>query len=193
MKRQIQHRRPGTDRRVQVPPARAPARRSRSRGLYRGALAALQPRTGRKVPEIGIDESADIVAEETAFRREFLDTDGNDGWIAVPAETDPDTPLEMLRESFRGFLLVSVDESPAVFDHPNRLVVSDLYVVPDCRGTDLAVQFMERARTTAEAAGCSELRLDVDVPNERARAFYEKLGFEAYRHRLKVSVDSLDL
>jgi ribosomal protein S18 acetylase RimI-like enzyme len=36
-----------------------------------------------------------------------------------------------------------------------------------------------------------ELTLDVAIDNERAVAFYEKLGFTTYRRRMLVDVDTL--
>ncbi|WP_280588408.1 GNAT family N-acetyltransferase [Halorubrum sp. Boch-26] len=44
-------------------------------------------------------------------------------------------------------------------------------------------------RVDAREQNCGELRLDVAVDNERALAFYEKQGFEAYRKQLTRSVE----
>ena len=41
--------------------------------------------------------------------------------------------------------------------------------------------------------GRAELALDIDVDNERAVAYYEKLGFESVRYRMRVPVDELSL
>jgi len=48
---------------------------------------------------------------------------------------------------------------------------------------------MERATADAREQECGELRLDVDVDNERARAFYEKQGFEPHREQLTRPVE----
>ena len=50
---------------------------------------------------------------------------------------------------------------------------------------------MARAKRRAAETDCSELVLDVDVDNERALAFYEKMGFETLRRRMRVAVDEL--
>jgi len=50
---------------------------------------------------------------------------------------------------------------------------------------------MARAAQRAREGGYPELTLDVDVENERALAFYEKLGFEPYRHKMAVPVSEI--
>jgi ribosomal protein S18 acetylase RimI-like enzyme len=54
----------------------------------------------------------------------------------------------------------------------------------DCqpyRGSGLAERLVDRASARARECGCGEVTLEVDVDNDRARAFYRKLGFETYR------------
>lgn len=82
------------------------------------------------------------------------------------------------------FVSTSVDDCPEVFDRPDRLVVGDIYVADTYRGTGLADRLVERAVADAREQDCGELRLDVDVDNDRALAFYEKRGFEPYRKQL---------
>ncbi|GAB7117753.1 hypothetical protein JCM9743_02140 [Natrinema sp. JCM 9743] len=69
--------------------------------------------------------------------------------------------------------------------------IGDLYVRDPHRGTSLARELVGRAAERARVAGCTELVLDVDVDNDRAVAFYEKLGFETARRRLTLSVTDL--
>jgi GNAT superfamily N-acetyltransferase len=73
----------------------------------------------------------------------------------------------------------------------DRLLVGDFYVTADHRGTGLARELMARAAQRAREVGCPELTLDVDVENDRALAFYEKLGFEPYRHKMSVPTAEL--
>jgi ribosomal protein S18 acetylase RimI-like enzyme len=70
-------------------------------------------------------------------------------------------------------------------------VVGDIYVRESSRGSGLARDLMARAERRAAETDCSELVLDVDVDNERALAFYEKMGFETLRRRMRVAVDEL--
>ncbi|MGQ3329006.1 GNAT family N-acetyltransferase [Halorubrum sp. FL23] len=96
---------------------------------------------------------------------------------APPGVPDPD-------RDFVAFVSTSVDECPTVFDRPDRLVVGDIYVQEPYRGSGVASRLLERAAADARERDCGELRLDVDVDNERAMAFYEKHGFEPYREQL---------
>ncbi len=81
---------------------------------------------------------------------------------------------------------------PSAFDRPDRIIVCELYVGEPYRGAGLAHELIERAEGRAQAEGCSELVLSVNVDNERALRFYEKLGFEPLRHRMTVDVANLD-
>jgi len=78
-----------------------------------------------------------------------------------------------------------------VFDRPDRLLVGDFYVRERHRGDGLARELLDRAVRRAREVGCPELTLDVDVDNERALGFYEKVGFEPYRHKMAAPTDEL--
>ncbi|MDZ5812378.1 GNAT family N-acetyltransferase [Halorubrum sp. AD140] len=135
-----------------------------------------------------------FVERNVEFTRNRLERDGNRGWVAVGAvagtEADPATaPVTHPDLELTGLLLTSVDECPDPFDRPNRLVVGELYVAAPYRGTGLADRLMERAVADAREQDCGELRLDVDVDNGRAMAFYETQGFEPYREQLTRSVE----
>lgn len=127
----------------------------------------------------------DLVAEETAFRLGRLEEEGYRAWVAVDGEggiTDE-------RATLAGFVTTEPDRSPPVFDRPDRLVIGDIYVKEPYRGTGLARDLMGRAAERAREADCAELALDVDVDNDRAVAFYERLGFEPLRRRLTRPVE----
>lgn len=87
-----------------------------------------------------------------------------------------------------GVITTDIDESPTVFDRPDRLVICDIYVEAPYRGTGLSRELVDRARKRAQESGFPELKLEVDVNNDRARAFYEKLGFEPTRHVMVTDV-----
>lgn len=148
----------------------------------------------------------ELIAAETAFRLDLLreDSDRRLWVVAVDPETEPsDVDSEALGpegpapvgvpdpdRDLVAFVSTSVDACPEVFDRPDRLVVGDIYVDESYRGTGLADRLLERALTDAREQDCGELRLDVDVDNERALAFYEKRGFEPYRRQLTRSVET---
>lgn len=161
--------------------------------------------------ELADDDEIDVVAEETEFRLDLLESDTHRIWVAAEvdggedededeaaAEVDGDQEPDDLDfhdlgpdVTLAGYVTTDIDECPTVFDYPDRLVVGDIYVKEPYRGTGLARTLVERAAWRAREDGCPEVRLDVDVDNERARAFYEKLGFEPLREQLVVDADEL--
>jgi ribosomal protein S18 acetylase RimI-like enzyme len=69
--------------------------------------------------------------------------------------------------------------------------VFGLYVVPEARRRGIAQRLMrETARLLAED-GRSHVVLSVDTPNDRARAFYTRLGFEDAARTLRAEVRRL--
>ena len=135
-----------------------------------------------------------FVERNAEFTRGRLEGEGSRGWITViapdDADVDPATaPVTNPDLELTGLLLTSVDACPDPFDRPDRLVIGEIYVAEPHRGTGLADRLMERAVTDAREQDCGELRLDVDVDNERAMAFYERHGFRAYRKQLTREVE----
>jgi len=61
-------------------------------------------------------------------------------------------------------------------------VLNEVYVDPDHRGTDAADALMEAALSVArdQSLPMDRIVLDVDRANERARAFYDRWGFEEW-------------
>lgn len=140
-------------------------------------------------------DDVDLVEAELPFRLDRLDTEGYRLWVAVdgdgigaPGETGTPASTD---GGLMGFVTTETERAPSVFDRPDRLVVGDIYVREGYRGTGLAGELVDRAAERAREAGCDELVLDVDVDNDRAVAFYETLGFETRRLRMRVAVDDL--
>lgn len=132
-----------------------------------------------------VDEpEADIVDEEVTFRTDRLESDDYELVVAVESLATTDGDLV-------GFVGTEVEAAPSVFDRPDRLAVGDIYVDEAHRGTGLAERLMAHAADRADREGCGRLRLDVDVGNGRALSFYERLGFEPYRHRMRVDRERL--
>jgi len=59
-------------------------------------------------------------------------------------------------------------------------VLNEIYVAPEHRGTGVADDLMDAALDVAreQSLPLDRLVLDVDRENERAKAFYERHGFE---------------
>ena len=136
------------------------------------------------------DDEEEIVDAEVEFRLRRLEEESYRLWVAVDDAAE-EVDLAAGDGELVGFVATSVDEAPSVFDRPDRLVVGDIYVRESSRGSGLARDLMARAKRRAAETDCSELVLDVDVDNERALAFYEKMGFETLRRRMRVAVDEL--
>lgn len=144
-------------------------------------------------------DDADLVAEEVAFRVDLLEAETYRAWVAVDGRREGsggdgddvagDGDVAAGDGELAGFVTTDVDEAPTVFDHPDRLVVGDVYVRERYRGSGLARDLIDRAAERAREVGCAELTLNVDADNERALAFYRKLGFETHRRQLSVAVD----
>lgn len=147
----------------------------------------------RTVDRHSLADNVDLVSEEAEHRLERLQTDTHRIWIAVDTsgddESQSDQVLANTEADLVGFITTDSEEAPTVFDQPDQLVIGDIYVRPSHRGTGLSRDLIERAKTRAQEEGCSELALDVDLDNERAVAFYEKIGFEPYRLRMALKIE----
>lgn len=66
-----------------------------------------------------------------------------------------------------------------IFDVPDSevMVLHTLVVDPDASGLGIGRKFMNFYEEYALARGCHYLRMDTNVTNTPARAFYKKLGF----------------
>lgn len=140
------------------------------------------------VDRFALADDADLLPEELPFRLNRLDSERFRMWVAVDAATDSGTLAETDGE-FAGFIAAEIDEAPSVFDRPDRLAVCDLYVRKSDRGTGVATDLFDRLRAWARETGCEEFSLDVHVDNDRAIAFYEKLGFETTKCQMVASVE----
>jgi ribosomal protein S18 acetylase RimI-like enzyme len=140
------------------------------------------------VEGFALADDVNLVAEELEYRLDLLGTESYRTWIAVDGLSN-EVGLADVSGEFAGFVTTDIDESPSVFGRPDRLTVCDIYVREPYRGTGLACELIDRARIRARESGCAELTLDVDIDNERAIAFYEKLGFEPFGHTLVTSTD----
>ena len=76
-----------------------------------------------------------------------------------------------------GYAFVLPESLAFVWD---AAVLNEIYVAPDCRGTGVADALMDAAVAFARSQELplDRLVLDVDRENDRARAFYDRHGFE---------------
>ncbi|WP_280585343.1 N-acetyltransferase [Halorubrum sp. Boch-26] len=78
-----------------------------------------------------------------------------------------------------GYVFVLPERLAMVWD---AAVINELYVAPDHRGTGVADDLMTAAVDLAadQSLPLDRVVLDVDPANERARAFYDRHGFESW-------------
>lgn len=124
----------------------------------------------------------DLDAEAREYRHQQLADDNVRTWIAV--DDSSAGPTASPHREFAGYLAASYHESPPVFARGNRVHVDGLFVHEEYRGTGLASGLLDRARDWGVDRDCEELTLSVGAPNDRARAFYEREGFEVRRCRM---------
>jgi ribosomal protein S18 acetylase RimI-like enzyme len=84
---------------------------------------------------------------------------------------------------FAGFVACYVAEDDVLAETPdsNRYgYVSDIFVVPERRGSGLAPALLAAAERHLAATGVARLRIGVLAANRMACRAYEKVGFEPY-------------
>jgi ribosomal protein S18 acetylase RimI-like enzyme len=140
------------------------------------------------VEQFALADDVDIVAEELPFRLDRLDSEEYRIWIAVDGEAEADSLADTDGE-FAGYIAVELDEAPSVFDRPDRLFICDIYVREADRGTGLATDLVDHATAWGRENGCEEMSLDPHVDNDRAIAFYEKLGFETTQYQMVAPIE----
>lgn len=114
-------------------------------------------------------------------------------WVALDDVADPTASLDAVEGVFAGWLNAGLEPDEPFLDPPERLFIGNLYVNPRYRGSGLADHLVRRSIQYAREEGCRELSLGVEVDNERAVAYYEKLGFVPNRRRLIATTTSVGL
>lgn len=92
----------------------------------------------------------------------------------IVADADPERS-----DGLAGYAFVLPERLALIWD---AAVLNELYVEPDHRGSGVANALMEAALEVArdQELPLNRLVLDVDPANARARAFYDRLGFEPW-------------
>lgn len=122
----------------------------------------------------------DLRAAQDEYRREALADEDQRILVAVAGDAIDATGDAGLA----GYITAERKESPPVFARGARLNVGELFVREPHRGRGLADRLLDRAVAWGRERGCERVSLSVNVDNERARAFYERHGFEPRRLKL---------
>lgn len=131
------------------------------------------------------------ISNVVEFYLDLLDSPSNRLWVALEDVDDPTTSLSTVDATFVGFVQTRLARSPRYLDWPDRLSVSDIWVQKSDRGAGLADDLMARVMQQAREDSCAELTLDVGIENERAVAYYEKLGFEVQGFGMRVPMQDV--
>lgn len=67
---------------------------------------------------------------------------------------------------------------PSLYHGGNRASITELIVTSDAQNKGVGALLVEEAKRISRTMGCEELDVSVEVQNEKAKGFYEKLGFE---------------
>ena len=144
--------------------------------------------TGREYLDSDLDRA--VLVEELS---DSYDVPDRRCWIALVDPEDEAAPLEEVDAEFAGWINAGQEPTDEYLDSSERLFIGNLYVAPAYRGTGLVDELVERAMQYAREEGCGKFSLGVEATNERAKAYYEKLGFEPYGQTMTVSLDSVEL
>ena len=119
------------------------------------------------------------VAEVEAGRGDGAETDADEGGLD---EREIDGP------ELAGYVFVLPQQLAMIWD---AAVLNEIYVPPEYRGTGIADDLMAAAVGFAEEQDLplDRLVLDVDRKNDRARAFYDRHGFEHWGEMVARELD----
>lgn len=136
--------------------------------------------------EIDVDEIVE-------FRTDWFDDPTKRLWVALDDVDDPTGPIADLDATFAGFLGTALQTPASKFDTADKLILGNFYVDPAYRGTGLADDLVARGVQQAREDGAEELTLRVHVNNDRALAYYEKLGFDVAQYKMRIPLEEVQL
>ncbi|WP_435175330.1 GNAT family N-acetyltransferase [Halorussus sp. AFM4] len=104
-----------------------------------------------------------------------IETSGDEESAGEEESTDGEESAD--QPALAGYVFVLPQQLAMIWD---AAVLNELYVRPEYRGTGVADDLMDAAVAVAaeQDLPLDRLVLDVDRENDRARAFYERHGFE---------------
>lgn len=66
---------------------------------------------------------------------------------------------------------------PSLYHGGNYASITEMVVSKDAQNKGVGAVLVEEAKRVARMMGCEEIDVSVEVENEKAKGFYEKLGF----------------
>lgn len=135
--------------------------------LKRGFETGLGEGTGDEAKQAAYEAKLD-----EAYRRDWLD------WVErCVRENERCVQVVEDEDLLAGYVFVLPASMAFVWD---AAVLNEIYVAPEFRGTGVADDLMDAVLAVAreQSLPLDRMVLDVDRQNERAKAFYERYGFE---------------
>lgn len=130
---------------------------------------------GLQAAEIEIEANRDSVEASAEPHLQWV--------LAQISQKDGTVFVSELNGQRVGCLLCTVDEDNGEYVKPRHRrfgYVNDLYVGDRARGQGVADALMQAAEDYFREKGLTNMRLGVLSENKRARAFYERLGWNSY-------------
>ncbi|EMA64591.1 GNAT family N-acetyltransferase [Halorubrum lipolyticum] len=141
--------------------------------------------------ERGLGASTGGEGKAAAYEGKLTD-DYRERWLAwvdrCVADDERCVTVAVDDEGLAGYVFVLPERLAMIWD---AAVINELYVAPAHRGTDVADDLMDAAVALAadQNLPLDRIVLDVDPANERAKAFYDRHGFERWGEMVARSLD----
>jgi len=90
----------------------------------------------------------------------------------------PEWTFILAEESKRTMGLLILVILPSLYHGGNGAAITELIVTKEAQNKGVGAVLVEEAKRISRLMGCEELDVSVEVENEKAKGFYEKLGFE---------------
>lgn len=89
-----------------------------------------------------------------------------------------------------GYAFCELKEMPdkPFVEHFKYLYIDDLCVDESFRGKDVATKIFEHVKVEAKALGCRDITLNVWAGNDRANAFYKKMGMKPQKTTMEIKL-----
>jgi ribosomal protein S18 acetylase RimI-like enzyme len=90
----------------------------------------------------------------------------------------PEWTFILAEERKRSMGLLILVILPSLYHGGNTAGITELIVTKEAQNKGAGTLLVEEAKRISRLMGCEELDVSVEVENEKAKGFYERLGFE---------------
>jgi len=90
----------------------------------------------------------------------------------------PEWTFIIVEERKRSMGLLILVILPSLYHGGNYAAITELIVTKEVQNKGVGALLVEEAKKISRLMGCEELDVSVEVENDKAKGFYERLGFE---------------